>query len=145
MALRVAVGVLLLAIAGGAEECSLPSCLLVDGHPIRCQDPTSVQFIPHPTNCHQYIQCTLTGPVLRDCPSGTAWDEDLRTCAHEATVASCNKVPEICDCDCCFRADPDDVTGFIYCFTSVGDDKATPYKLNCPEGRNWDDSAKACV
>ncbi|XP_042864362.1 peritrophin-1-like [Penaeus japonicus] len=146
MALRGAAAfLLLLALVANAEDCSLPSCLLVDGHAVRCQEPSLYEYLPHPTDCHQFIRCTGGGPLPLSCSPGTAWDQDLHTCAHEATVASCNKAPEICDCDCCFRADPDEVAGFIYCQTSVGDDKATPYKLHCPEGRNWDDSAKLCA
>ncbi|XP_037778592.1 uncharacterized protein LOC119575174 [Penaeus monodon] len=149
MALRVSAVVALvaafLANAAQGEDCSLPFCQEFDGHQVRCENPSMGQYFPHPTDCHQYIRCSFSGMFVMACPPGTAWDQDLRTCAHEATVASCKKVPDICDCDCCFRADPDDVAGFVYCYTSAGGAKATPYKLRCPEGRKWDDSTVSCV
>lgn len=121
MALRssavVALLAALLANAARAEDCSAPFCLDFDGQQVRCDTSSVGHYFSHPDDCHRFLQCTYSGLFEMSCGPGTAWDQSILTCAHEATVDSC-KAPEICDCDCCFRADPDDAAGFIYCLVS---------------------------
>lgn len=95
MALRVAFLVLMAGLvalgAASGEDCALPKCLLVDGHEVLCRNPGYwYEYRPHPTDCHKFFQCTVSGPVELTCPPGTAWWQGYWTCNHESAVPSCN-------------------------------------------------------
>ena len=56
---------------------------IIDGCTIDC---TLGEYLPHPTDCTKFIQCTPYGPQEMPCAAGTRWDQDILTCNHESVT-----------------------------------------------------------
>ncbi|MPC54140.1 hypothetical protein E2C01_048047 [Portunus trituberculatus] len=69
---------------GATAECSSPKCAVIEGHEVHCSNPAAWhEYHPHPTDNHQYVQCTLYGPQVMKCPLRTVWNQALTICVHE--------------------------------------------------------------
>ncbi|XP_001655366.2 probable chitinase 10 [Aedes aegypti] len=54
-----------------------------------CADPRTsggATHFPHPTNCAKFIMCNWGQPMEHDCPSGTLWNDFVKTCDHARNV-----------------------------------------------------------
>lgn len=111
--------------------------------------PTGVEAIPHSTSCRQYILCINGADMIRDCPQGTEFSTESRTCVHPM-VAKCaakftsasltGTCPTITSLqDIVFRANPQDCESYLLCLPNEA------VTLRCGEGFHWNSHKQKCM
>ncbi|KAK8739630.1 hypothetical protein OTU49_003437, partial [Cherax quadricarinatus] len=129
-----------------AELCSLPYCKIIAGQEVRCENPGAwFEYYPHPTNRHLFVQCTTYGPQVMSCAPGTAWSQPDKVCIFETFVPSCTADATVCDCDVCYRGDPNDTTSYYYCSLDANGQRCRGAKMTCGAGTTWDKNSNTCV
>merc|ERR1712203_89650 len=54
-----------------------------------CDANNNGVHIPHPTDCKKFVQCDKCYAVVKICPAGTSFDENLGICNHDL---NCSKI-----------------------------------------------------
>ena len=54
-----------------------------------CDANNNGLHIPHPTDCKKFVQCDKCYAVVKICPAGTSFDENLGICNHDL---NCSKI-----------------------------------------------------
>lgn len=114
---------------------------------------TGILAIPHSTSCKDYILCINGAEVERECPQGTEFNRETRTCTHPIvancqsrfmpasfTAASSGICPTITSIeDIVFRENPDDCGSYYLCLQN----EMKP--MRCGDGLNWSASKHKCM
>lgn len=56
----------------------------------KCED-----YSPDPNNCAKFIRCFYNLRIRFTCPSGTAWEDSLKTCVWREYVEACDERQQI--------------------------------------------------
>ncbi|KAH8380149.1 hypothetical protein KR009_009198, partial [Drosophila setifemur] len=109
--------------------------------PVLCDD--GELFLPA-KDCRQYYQCLYGIGILKLCPDGLYWDNELSVCAWDSQkcVDDGDKTTEspglTCASGATFLPYPPDCSKFIQCVYNIG------IKQNCPPGLYWNQPLQAC-
>lgn len=117
--------------------------------------PTGIKAIPNLSSCKSYILCVNGAEVERNCPEGTEFSTETRTCAHPI-VAQCNvrfmaasatsftssgTCPTITSMnDIVFRPNPDDCQSYNLCLQN---EIIVP--MRCGHGLHWNAIKNMCM
>lgn len=113
--------------------------------------PTGVIAIPLLRSCNQYILCVNGAEVERNCPDGTEFNSESRTCTHPivanckvrfmaASATSSGTCPTIESMeDIVFRPNPDDCQSYYLCLQTEN------VPMKCGEGLHWNASRQKCM
>ncbi|PVD22525.1 hypothetical protein C0Q70_18339 [Pomacea canaliculata] len=99
----------------------------------------SITFIAHTTNNRLYYQCDNGVAVLRQCGTGTVWDQLITTCVHDGSQQSQGHEQKTeCDPTRVHQPHPSDCTKFLLC------SNGQVYEMTCPDGLYFSDVIGAC-
>ncbi|KAI8040744.1 hypothetical protein M5D96_006687, partial [Drosophila gunungcola] len=109
--------------------------------PLSCSSGNS--YLPHPTNCHKFIQCSNGNEFIMDCPANLYWDYQNLACSREPSVcynSEENAKPEekTCGPGVDFLVHPTDCTKYLQC--SNGE----PLERKCPDPLYWNPEISVC-
>lgn len=116
----------------------------------QCPDD-GIVAIPHETSCRQYTLCINGAAVERDCPNGTEFSMETRTCTHPivancqtrfmpASFTSSGTCPTISSVEeIVFRADPNDCSSYFLCLQNE------TVSMKCGDGLSWNANKHRCM
>lgn len=111
--------------------------------------PTGVKAIPDPSSCRQYILCINGADMVRQCPPGTEFSTESRTCVHPM-VAQCAakftpaSLTETCPTitsiqEIVFRANTEDCESYFLCLPNE------TVTMKCGAGFHWNAHKQQCM
>lgn len=62
------------------------------GCEIVCPDDPEDQYLPNPTDCSSFFQCSNGLPYLQPCPRGLVFDRNLKVCNYPEDAPACHPV-----------------------------------------------------
>ncbi|KAH8380271.1 hypothetical protein KR009_009760, partial [Drosophila setifemur] len=99
-------------------------------------------YLPHPSDCHKFIQCSNGNEYIFDCPAGLYWDYQKYVCSGDERLCydggNSNPEENVCQNGVDFAPDPSDCTKYIQCANGQ------PIERKCPDPLYWNQDIKSC-
>ncbi|KAH8315316.1 hypothetical protein KR074_007502, partial [Drosophila pseudoananassae] len=101
-------------------------------------------FLPYPSDCRKFIQCSGDVEYILDCPPTLYWDYKNLACVPDTSGCysdeGIHEKPEenVCSGGATYLPDPSDCTKFIQC------NHGQPIYLQCSKPLYWNPVTNSC-